>query len=136
MALNTKQLYDWIHEHYSYDPETGHLTVIKKPYKSILNVGDRAGYLGDVGYRYIKIQSRTYKEHRLIWLYVHGYFPEHQIDHINRIKDDNRIENLREVSQSCNKRNSTDYRTALGSGIPGVQKQTYVYRVCIGVNGK
>ena len=44
--------------------------------------------------------------HRIIWLYVYGYLPENDIDHINRIKDDNRLCNLREVSRSCNIRNA------------------------------
>ena len=43
--------------------------------------------------------------HRLAWLYVHGAWPEKQLDHINRDKDDNRINNLREVDNKQNQEN-------------------------------
>lgn len=57
--------------------------------------GKRAGSKYPNGYRCIAINKKRYYEHRLVWLYHHGYLPECQIDHINQIKDDNRIENLR-----------------------------------------
>jgi hypothetical protein len=47
------------------------------------------------GYIIIKIDGKQYREHRLVWLYHTGELPSCQIDHINRIRDDNRIENLR-----------------------------------------
>lgn len=46
-----------------------------------------------------------YSEHQLVWVYFHGYMPK-QIDHINRIRNDNRIENLREVTASQNQMNN------------------------------
>ena len=58
------------------------------------------------GYRYVFINKKYQAEHRLVWLYHYGYLPENDIDHVNRVKDDNRVENLREVSRSCNVRNS------------------------------
>jgi hypothetical protein len=83
-----------------------------------VQVGDVAGCLNK-GYKQTRVYGKSYKIHRLVWLYHHGYFPEHQIDHINRIKNDNRIENLREVSQVCNLRNC-DHRKDNLSGIKGV----------------
>ena len=71
------------------------------------------------GYTTIYIDGRVYFIHRLAWLYVYGYFPEHQIDHINRDKKDNRLCNLREVSHSCNIRNSKLPKTNK-SGVKGV----------------
>ena len=56
-------------------------------------------------YSIMQINSEKYRTHRVIWLWYHGYMPEGGLDHINRIKSDNRIENLREVSQQCNMRN-------------------------------
>ena len=70
-----------------------------------IEIGDRAGCMDKLGYRYIGIDYKIYREHRLIWLLHYGYFPE-RLDHINRIKDDNRIENLREVTRSQNHMNS------------------------------
>lgn len=69
----------------------------------------RAGYVVSKGYRAIKIGGRQYKEHRLAWLYVHGVWPEHQIDHKNRDTASNSIGNLRDVTQSVNKQNCKMY---------------------------
>lgn len=51
------------------------------------------------------IFNRTYSAHRVIWAICNGVWPLDQIDHINGIKDDNRIENLRSVSRSENQKN-------------------------------
>jgi hypothetical protein len=55
-----------------------------------------------LGYVQIKISGKLYHAHRLAWLYVYGYMPEKEIDHINRIRDDNRIANLREATSQLN----------------------------------
>jgi len=75
-----------------------------------VKVGDVAGSLGRDGYRTIFIQGSAYKAHRLAWLLHTGKWPRHQLDHINRIRDDNRIENLREATKSQNQVNSEMYR--------------------------
>lgn len=65
----------------------------------------RAGSKCGVGYRSIFIDKKRYSESRLAWFYMHGYLPEHDVDHINRNKADNRWINLRGVSRKCNIRN-------------------------------
>ena len=66
-------------------------------------IGQRAGRILNVGYRQIVINYNEYMEHRLIWIYFNGDIPDGlQIDHINRVKDDNRIENLEWVTTSEN----------------------------------
>lgn len=77
------------------------------------------------GYLIVGIDNKMYRTHRLVWLYVHGSFPEGDLDHINLIKTDNRIENLRCVSRSENKQNMTVSKSSK-SGIKGVylHKQT------------
>lgn len=57
------------------------------------------------GYKVGDIFDRTYKAHRVIWAIVHNEWPD-TIDHINGISDDNRIDNLRSVSQAENLRNA------------------------------
>lgn len=93
-------------EYFSYDKDTGILTWIKKPSKKIV-LNSRAGSLNKLGYRTVYFMGKSYQEHRLIWEWYYGYTPIEQIDHINHIRDDNRIDNLREVSIAENARNRT-----------------------------
>tara|TARA_R110000850_G_scaffold29148_2_gene80695 strand:+ start:473 stop:973 length:501 start_codon:yes stop_codon:yes gene_type:complete len=57
------------------------------------------------GYIRIRIDGGRFRAHRLAWLYITGCHPTEQIDHINGNRSDNRIKNLREVSQLNNNRN-------------------------------
>jgi hypothetical protein len=70
-----------------------------------LPAGSLFGGVNRYGYREGRVDGVLYPIHRLIWMYHYGYFPENDIDHINRNRLDNRIENLREVSRQCNLRN-------------------------------
>ena len=66
----------------------------------------RAGCLCKaLGYVLIGIDGKMYYAHRLAWLYVHGKWPGQVIDHINRVRNDNRICNLRDVSRAVNNAN-------------------------------
>ncbi len=80
--------------------------------------GNRAGRLLKTGYRSIHFSGRRYQEHRLVYLWHHGFIPE-QIDHINRIKSDNRIENLRATDYSKNQMNT--HARSNQSGFRGVR---------------
>jgi hypothetical protein len=88
-----------------YNPITGIFTwAISRPR---INIGQIAGCVHkNKKYRYIEIDGKSYAAHRLAWFYVYKEFPKEQIDHINRIKDDNRIENLREATNAQNRANS------------------------------
>lgn len=101
-----------ITEYLSYNPETGILTWIKRPNKQIY-IGTRAGSLKKDGYRTIHFQGKTFQEHRLIWYLYYGEHPKGQIDHINQIRHDNRIINLRDVSKSENARNRSQQDSRL-----------------------
>lgn len=67
--------------------------------------GTIAGRVGERGYRQIAVLDHLYAAHRLAWLYVYGNLPVQQIDHINGHRDDNRIANLRDVSNAQNAKN-------------------------------
>lgn len=69
-----------------------------------IKIGDRAGHLGNENYRKIRMDNCLYLEHRLIWLMFKNYLPK-ELDHINGIRNDNRIENLREVNRNQNQWN-------------------------------
>lgn len=91
-----------------------------RSHRSNIRAGSSAGYVDRNGYIVVKIDGKKYFLHRLIFLYFKGYLPENEIDHINRIRTDNRIENLREVSRQCNVRN-TGNRSDNKSGVKGVR---------------
>ncbi len=112
--LTQKRLKELLH----YDPETGIFVWRKKPNKRV-NKGDTAGHCHLHGYVAIGIGGILYSAHRLVWLYEYGYFPERDIDHIDRNKSNNSSINLREVSRTCNVRN-TGNRKNNTSGVKGV----------------
>jgi hypothetical protein len=64
-----------------------------------------AGTLGATGYRQIWFQGQQHMEHRVAWFLHYGEWPKDQIDHINGVRDDNRICNLREATYSENQCN-------------------------------
>lgn len=88
-----------------YDPGTGLFKWIVSLSSRGL-VGEKAGTLRPDGYRKINIDGVPYMAHRLAWIFVYGDHPVCEIDHINRIRDDNRIANLRLASSKQNKENS------------------------------
>lgn len=114
-----------------YEPETGIFTR-KVSTSNSVKVGDAAGSQSGRGYLNITVGSRLYRAHRLAWLYVYGNWPEDQLDHINRDRADNRIENLREVTNKQNHQNSGKRRDNT-SGHPGVcwhkQRSKWVARI-------
>ena len=96
-----------------------------------------AGTLHPYGHIHITINGRLYKAHRLAWFYVHGYFPENEIDHLDRIRHHNWISNLRKATRSCNAQNCKIQKNNT-SGITGVRwgKGNQRWRVYIGSNNK
>ncbi|BAK66879.1 conserved hypothetical protein [Sphingobium sp. SYK-6] len=62
----------------------------------------------------------SFRASRVVWAIVHGVWPKGEIDHINGVKDDNRVANLRDVPRSVNARNR-GMRRNNRSGITGVK---------------
>lgn len=103
-----------------YDSETGSFTWLVSPSKRI-KAGSLAGSLHHKGYIQIRINKKNYLAHRLAWLYHYGTLPNKTIDHINGEKNDNRITNLRDISQSDNCQNLL--RSRGSSGLIGAHFQ-------------
>jgi hypothetical protein len=102
-----------------YDPETGAMIWISRT-SARCRVGGAVGNINGAGYRECRIDgARTYV-HRVAWFIVHGVWHDGHIDHINGIKSDNRIANLRAVSASTNIQNQKRARSDNKSGLLGV----------------
>lgn len=80
-----------------------------------------AGSLHAGGYVQIRVDGKLYMAHVLAWFYSFERWPDHQIDHVNRVKSDNRLINLRQATPSQNLAN-TGKRRANTSGFKGVYR--------------
>ena len=116
--ITQTELKQWL----TYVSETGNFTWAKAIGRKI-RVGDAAGSVGSQGYRYIKIAGSSYRASRLAWLYVYGEWPTLFTDHINRVRADDRIANLRQVTNTENIQN-TVARSNSASGVKGVYFHT------------
>ena len=95
-------------------------------------------YKNSIGYIVANIKGIPIGMHRLVYMYFNGDIPKGMvIDHINQVRDDNRIINLRVVNQEENCKNRR-VSIASASGITGVTwaKSRNKWQVLIGVNGK
>ena len=94
-------------------------------------VGDIAGRQSG-SYRMVGLHKRAFMEHRLIFMFHHGYFPK-EVDHIDGNKLNNRIENLREASKQENCQNQK-IRLTNSSGVKGVSwhkaNKKWIVAVC------
>ena len=136
MDLDQTTLKAYLH----YDPDTGVFTCRKswgkRPPGRVLGSKSQHGYLQ------ITVAGKTYTAQRLAWLYVHGKWPVGVVDHINRIRDDNCLSNLRDVNYSQNALNTTAINGR--SNVRGVyptspsrrKRSKKLWRADISVNGK
>jgi hypothetical protein len=81
--------------------------------------GKESGMEWSTGYIKVTIFGKHHLAHRLAWLFCHGEFPSFDIDHINGIKTDNRIENLRPALRFENQQNQRASKKSQ-TGIRGV----------------
>ncbi len=81
-----------------------------------------AGRIDKLGYLRIKINNKMFAGHRIIWKMYYGEDPKYFIDHINGIKNDNRIENLRDIERGYNTINLNSLKNNNKTGFTGVSK--------------
>lgn len=133
--IDNEPTYDFVRKSFDYNPNSGIL--IRKIASNGFPANEEAGYQLKNGYKNIKILGNTYSVHRVIWLWMEGFWPEPQIDHIDRDPSNNKWENLRMVSSVCNIRNQ-GINSVNTTGVKGVcpYKDSGKYFVYVYINRK
>lgn len=89
------------------------------------------------GYIVFFVDNVPLQAHRAAWFYVYGTWPAADIDHINGVRHDNRIANLRATSRSVNLQNQRRPQRNNNLGTLGVYKRrSGKYRAHISINNK
>jgi hypothetical protein len=141
---NTKSLpsIDYLRQRLRYEPETGKLFWLDyegmpKNWRTRWAGKEAFTAHSNYGYLWGRIDYHRFKAHRVAWALHFGEWPADQIDHINGVKDDNRIDNLRAVTNQENSRNAS-LSKANKSGTAGVfwHNPRRKWLAHIGVNGR
>lgn len=105
-----------------YDAKTGLFTRrVRTSFQS--RVGDVAGTAsGKLGHIQIRIDGHKYHANRLAFFWMDGVWPAGDVDHINGISSDNRLENLRDVTRAVNCQNRRRAHSNNESGLLGVSR--------------
>lgn len=82
--------------------------------------GAVAGGLSAAGYWYVRVDGVMRPAHRVVWALAHGTAPTGDIDHINGVRSDNRLANLRDVTHAENGQNRSTPHPTNVSGFIGV----------------
>ena len=146
--------YEYVNSRLRYEPETGLLFWKERPPvagETTKQAGHRDRWnmrhakkeagaefvRGRTSYKQIKLNRKAYYAHRLVWLLDYGEWPENQIDHINGNGLDNRVENLRDVTNQENGKNRRiDLRSKFGATGVYFRKQKNKWEASIRVDGK
>lgn len=121
VSINQQKYIDreeFLREHFKYDPETGSLIWIKRPYRSHVVVGSIAGTKRNDVQLVVSVQHAQLLVHRVAWWFATGEWPKEEIDHINCDSLDNRLCNLREADRAENCFNKRPYSRG-GKGLKG-----------------
>ena len=113
-----------------YEPETGELFWRERPREMCKTEQSwktwnkrfpdtkAVNFLDSDGYLRGSIFGKTYKAHRICWAIHYGAWPSKHIDHINGIRSDNRVSNMRDVTNIQNQQNRKT--TSKNCGVVGV----------------
>jgi hypothetical protein len=132
MGIAIQDVTKYIQDTYQYNKETGEIFWKNKPKGKVTFKSKNKG-----GYLCGGVLGKQYYTHRVAWLLHYGSWPDGPVDHINGIKSDNRIENLRVVTPEENQKNQKKHSRNT-TGVVGVYWVGRVNRwqVQIGLNGK
>lgn len=131
----------------AYDPQTGCLTWKRRPLSDFLDATDQARWnsrfagkpagcvSSESGYRLVRLNDRLWRGHQIAWAIAYGEWPVAQIDHINGVRWDNRLANLRQASHAQNVRNQP-MRANNTTGFKGVSRKRCKFRATITAGGK
>lgn len=114
-----------------YEPETGMLYWKPRPLNMFPNermgriwntrfAGKEAGAMMTTGYSLIRLWMKPFLAHRIIWMLEYGAWPTGEIDHIDGVRNNNALVNLRDVSHHENTKNLRP-RSGTTSGVNGVR---------------
>lgn len=120
-------------EAFAYNPATGALIWKIKTNRSVI-IGSRAGCLKKGRY-YVRLDGTLYEASRVIWLWVTGKWPKHEVDHRDTDPSNDRWRNLREATHQQNQLNKRGHHDA-AVGLKGVYRRPNGYRSSIMLNGE
>ena len=129
----TELTQEYLQSIYNYNPETGSLTYKNRTANNAA-VGQEVGCLTSDGYRQASINNKSYRVHRLLFLYMTGFIPK-IVDHVDMDKLNNRWSNLRAATSSQNSCNTLSKITNT-SGVKGLVHKYFLNQYCTRVKYK
>ena len=131
----TSQLAE-IQKRLAYDPLTGIVIWADPPkYAHHAKLGEEAGFCITKGYRRIELGGRSYATAHVAWFLHYGVWPTTELDHEDRVRDNNRIKNLREATRQEQNIN-TNLRADNTTGFKGVTRVGRRWKAQANVNNK
>lgn len=133
--FNSTLTYERLTHLLKFDPQTGLFSWNNRPCGHCQT--KPVGYTPKSGYVVVMLDGVNYRAHRLALFYVNQKWPDGMVDHINGVRDDNRICNLRIVSRSGNGQNQRRAKAGSQSGVLGAHKHGKSgWRSSIVINGE
>ena len=117
---------------FKYDPSTGHILRLQTKCRSG-PVGSVVGCVNKHGYLVVRFKGITYRAHRVAWFLHFGVWPKSNIDHINGVRVDNRLINLREATPRENQQNLNCHREG---HLPGTTRIKDRWQSQVEIDGK